>query len=472
VQLICDQSPYDEETGTCHCWGWHDDSTYKSKTTSVDVIADPDTGAKVMPHALGGWFEGFAACPSFNLSGLDAGGAGFMVDTFRGCTSLRYFDMRTLDTSNAFNMSRMFEGCTALESVTFAIESSRSPFVQGMFAQCTSLREIDTSSVNKTPVSHMMEMFKGCTSLKKANLSGLDTEQCGSAVGVFSDCTALQEVDLSNFDTRGEMTNIDYGGGFGNFFRNCTSLKKITLGPDCNMGSVIPTPSSRYIANATGKWVNENGVAYSPKDIPAFKSGVYTAQIAQPQPPATAKPSPKISLGKASVKVARGSVAYSGRALKPGVVVKVNGKTLRNGTDYTVSYKSNKNVGTAKVTVTGKGSYAGTKAATFKIVPKGTSVSKLAKAKKAFTVKWKKPSKAALKQTTGYQVRWSLKKSMKGAKAKAVKGASSAGKKCTLKVSKLKGGKKYYVQVRAYKKAAGKMYYSSWSKAKAVKTKK
>ena len=53
-----------------------------------------------------------------------------------------------------------------------------------------------------------------------------------------------------------------------------------------------------------------------------------------------------------------------------------------------------------------------------------------------------------------------------------MKATSSAGKKCTLKVSKLKGGKKYYVQVRTYKKVSGKTYYSSWSKAKAVKTKK
>ena len=104
-------------------------------------------------------------------------------------------------------------------------------------------------------------------------------------------------------------------------------------------------------------------------------------------------------------------------------------------------------------------------------MPKGTSVKKLTAAKRAFTVKWKKPSKAALKQTTGYQVRYSLKKSMKSAKTKTVKATTSAGKKCQLKVSKLKAKKKYYVQVRAYKKVGKATYYSSWSKAKTVKTK-
>ena len=181
----------------------------------------------------------------------------------------------------------------------------------------------------------------------------------------------------------------------------------------------------------------------------------------------------KTSLSKASVTPAKSAYTYTGKDIKPGATVRVGGKTLKSGTDYTVSYKSNKAVGTATVTVTGKGAYTGSKSATFKINPKGTAVKGKVKAgKKSFTVKWAKLSKANLKQATGYQVRYSLKKNMKGAKVKAVKATSSAGKKCTLKVSKLKGGKKYYVQVRTYKKVGGKTYYSGWSKAKTVKVKK
>ena len=57
---------------------------------------------------------------------------------------------------------------------------------------------------------------------------------------------------------------------------------------------------------------------------------------------------------------------------------------------------------------------------------------------------------------------------MKGAKTKAVKKASAT----KLVVKKLKANKRYYVQVRAYKKVSGKTYYSAWSKAKQVKTAK
>ena len=54
-----------------------------------------------------------------------------------------------------------------------------------------------------------------------------------------------------------------------------------------------------------------------------------------------------------------------GKALTQKVVVKANGKTLKNGTDYTVSYKNNTAVGKAAVTVKAKGNYTGTITKTF-----------------------------------------------------------------------------------------------------------
>ena len=72
---------------------------------------------------------------------------------------------------------------------------------------------------------------------------------------------------------------------------------------------------------------------------------------------------------------------YTGSAISPSVTVSLGGNSLTNGTDYTVSYSNNTNVGTATVTVTGKGDYSGTKTATFKIVAKpisGTTISSIA----------------------------------------------------------------------------------------------
>ena len=64
------------------------------------------------------------------------------------------------------------------------------------------------------------------------------------------------------------------------------------------------------------------------------------------------------------------TLTYNGKARKPEPVVKDGSKTLTSGTDYTVSYKDNKDAGKATVTITGKGNYTGTKKATFTIEPK------------------------------------------------------------------------------------------------------
>lgn len=61
------------------------------------------------------------------------------------------------------------------------------------------------------------------------------------------------------------------------------------------------------------------------------------------------------------------SVVYSGEKLTPSVTVKYNGKKLKKGTDYSVSYSNNKNPGKATVKIVGKGNYKGTVKTTFKI---------------------------------------------------------------------------------------------------------
>ena len=70
---------------------------------------------------------------------------------------------------------------------------------------------------------------------------------------------------------------------------------------------------------------------------------------------------------------------------------------------------------------------------------------------------------------TGYQIQLATnKKFTKGKKTVTVNGYRKTSKK----VTKLKGGRKYYVKIRTYKKVSGTKYYSPWSKVKTVTTKK
>ena len=65
--------------------------------------------------------------------------------------------------------------------------------------------------------------------------------------------------------------------------------------------------------------------------------------------------------------------SYTGKEQTQDIVVCVNGKTLEENKDYTVKYSNNKSVGTATVTITGKGNYTGTIQKQFKI--KAVSIS-------------------------------------------------------------------------------------------------
>ena len=155
--------------------------------------------------------------------------------------------------------------------------------------------------------------------------------------------------------------------------------------------------------------------------------------------------------------------AFTGKNITQNITVKYNGKTLKNGTDYTVSYSNNKKIGTATVKITGKGSYTGTIAKTFKINPAKQEIQKLTAKSKAFFVDWAQKGSA-----TGYEIQYAT--NSKFTSAKKVTITSNKTDKTT--ISKLSGKKKYYVRVRSYTTVKGTKYYGAWSASKSVTTKK
>lgn len=155
------------------------------------------------------------------------------------------------------------------------------------------------------------------------------------------------------------------------------------------------------------------------------------------------------------------SVSFTGSNITPSVTVKVAGRTLTSGTDYTVSYSNNKNVGTSNVYVYGKGNYSGSLSAKFDIVPAKQQIQKLETRYKGFYIDWAQKGSA-----TGYDVEYSVNSNMSGAVSKHL----TANKPDTLTVSGLSGDKTYYVRVRSYTNVNGKVYYGAWSDIKSIKT--
>lgn len=150
----------------------------------------------------------------------------------------------------------------------------------------------------------------------------------------------------------------------------------------------------------------------------------------------------------------------TGKTVKPTVKVKL-GTTVM--TDAKVTIPTSKNPGKYTVKVSGDNYNSVSK--TYQLLVKPTSIASLTKLSKGFTVKAKKLTST---YSTGYQVRYSLKKSMSGAKTVTISSKASTVSK---KVTKLKAKKTYYVQVRTVKKIGTVKKYSAWSAKKTVKTK-
>ena len=352
---------------------------------------------------------------------------------------------------------------------------------------------------------------------------------CTSEGTAIKTCTKCNATVTEKLPAKGHTAVTDKG-----YPATCTTAGK-TDGSHCSVCNTVI--KAQTVINATGHkssgWIVDKAASIGVKgskhkECTVCKKVLETAEI-----PALSR----ISISKASVTLSTSTYAYDGKAKKPGVTVKLNGKTLKNGTDYTVSYSNNTKVGTAKVTITGKGnytgsisktysiknnfkkatisgisnksytgknitqsitvkyngkalkkgtdytvsysnsksigtatvkitgkgSYTGTIIKTFKINPAKQEIQKLTAKSKAFFVDWAQKGSA-----TGYEIQYAT--NSKFTSAKKVTITNNKTDKTT--VSKLSGKKKYYVRVRSYTTVKGTKYYGAWSASKSVTTKK
>ncbi len=173
------------------------------------------------------------------------------------------------------------------------------------------------------------------------------------------------------------------------------------------------------------------------------------------------------SIRGAELKLSKTKCAYDKNGCTPAATVTLDGKVLKQGTDYTVRYQGSTKVGRAYAIVNGCGDYSGMLVAAYKIVPaKVKGVKAKAAGKGKLKVTWSK-HKA---QTDGFVVRYAASKAaLKAGKGTTLKVKGTSKKRVVIK--NLKSSKRVYVQVRAYKKAVGKTYRSAWSKVRSAKIK-
>ena len=348
---------------------------------------------------------------------------------------------------------RKCETCGATESKSLSAKGHTEVVDKAIPATCTTDGKTEGSHCSvcgavikaQDTIKATGHTFGNWTTTKSATCT-----ESGTQIRKCETCGATESKSLS---AKGHTEVVDKA-----IPATCTTDGK-TEGSHCSVCNTVIKVQT--VINATGHkssgWIVDKAASIGVKgskhkECTVCKKVLETAEI-----PAL----PMINIQSANVSVSTNSYVFDNTAKKPSVTVKIGGKALKNGSDYTVFYLNNTKVGTATVRITGKGDYTGTITRNFTINPAKQQIQKLETRYKGFFVDWAQKGSA-----TGYDVEYSVNSNMSGAVSKHL----TANKPDTLTVSGLAGGKVYYVRVRSYTNTNGKVYYGAWSDVKSIKT--
>lgn len=348
----------------------------------------------------------FGKCTGLKKVTLKNGVRSIGEDAFRDCSSLEgvIFENTVLEKIS----DGAFWGCSALSSIVLpdsVTEIERNAFFEtglrniqlpekltliggGAFCNCKNLKQVQLPPQLKELGEGAFFNCENLTQIQlPAQLNKLGTD-------AFRNCTSLDKIDipagltqigpdtfcntgLTSVTLHEGLTKIEDGA-----FHDCLKLKKIripksvtdigglALGIRYNRGNgaeeVIPGGFTveGYTGSAAERYVkrmhqSENLYHVFFKDVKFVSIGGQTAAV-------TNISKTKISALKTG--------AFTGKPLTQALTITYGGKKLVNGRDYTLTWKNNKNIGTASVTIKGKGKYNGSVTKKFRITVQKNAV--------------------------------------------------------------------------------------------------
>lgn len=348
----------------------------------------------------------FGKCTGLKKVTLKNGVRSIGEDAFRDCSSLEgvIFENTVLEKIS----DGAFWGCSALSSIVLpdsVTEIERNAFFEtglrniqlpekltliggGAFFNCKNLKQVQLPPQLKELGEGAFFNCENLTQIQlPAQLNKLGTD-------AFRNCTSLDKIDipagltqigpdtfcntgLTSVTLHEGLTKIEDGA-----FHDCLKLKKIripksvtdigglALGIRYNRGNgaeeVIPGGFTveGYTGSAAERYVKrmhqcENLYHVFFKDVKFVSIGGQTAAV-------TNISKTKISALKTG--------AFTGKPLTQALTITYGGKKLVNGRDYTLTWKNNKNIGTASVTIKGKGKYNGSVTKKFRITVQKNAV--------------------------------------------------------------------------------------------------
>ncbi len=159
-----------------------------------------------------------------------------------------------------------------------------------------------------------------------------------------------------------------------------------TVGADGTVTGVNAGTTTIYVVSGGGKFdamqVNVTGGSSSqptetPSEKPTEKPETPSEKPETPSEKPTDKPSedsPAKDISSSDITVSPiKEQVYTGAAIQPNVKIADKGTVLAEGTDYSLTYVSNINIGTATVIITGEGKYTGSRTVNFEIVKQAAS---------------------------------------------------------------------------------------------------
>ena len=262
-----------------------------------------------------------------------------------------------------------FQECNGLEALT--IPDSVTSIGECAFYGCSSLTALAIPN-NVTSIGY--SAFKGCSGLKSVNIpNNLSTIEHTT----FKDCSSLESLTIpSSVDTI-----------WNHAFENCSNLANLNLLPGCCSYAIhseaflgCTSLTSLTIPNIGP--INSYAFGYKRndfnKDLKEKISGftIYGKKGSEAETYATENgfsfiTSAMISDASITLEGEDDGYVWDGTPKTPAITVKLDGKTLTEGIDYTVFYNNNTEIGRAEVIVTGMGSYHGSTAVNFSISETG-----------------------------------------------------------------------------------------------------
>ena len=293
--------------------------------------------------------EAFYGCDGLEEIELPASLISIPESAFATCSSLKSI---IIPQSVVSVGKYAFQQCGALTNISFS-ENVKS-IGTSAFANCTGLTAI---TLPNTSISFGDKTFAGCTGIKAITIPD-NMKSLGSQM--FEGCSGLENVQLSE-----QITSLPYA-----LFNDCTNLKSIEIsGSVTSLNSKVFAGCSNLVAVSiplSVTTIGKDAYAGCEKLADVHYSGVQklweNINISEGNDyllNANIYYEPCKDIRNCDISLSETQFIYDGEEKEPAVTVKFQGKMIKKGTDYSVTYENNKNAGTAKLVIEGTGVYTG-----------------------------------------------------------------------------------------------------------------